>query len=104
MKKAKEFNLRNSFFIDNTAGNEVSKMYRQCLTNNIAVATCNKIFCASELENYKRNTQIRNYASTLFKKYPHWQYDFIIDKTANKYFLSFRTVQAIIKGEGIYAY
>ncbi len=52
----------------------------------------------------KRNTQVRNYVKELFKKYPEWKYDSIMQKTADKYFLSPRTVQAIVKGEGIYAY
>ncbi len=51
--KAKELNLRNSVFVDNTANENVSKMYQQYLENNIAVVTCNKIACASQLENYK---------------------------------------------------
>ncbi|SNR16162.1 bifunctional aspartate kinase/homoserine dehydrogenase I [Tenacibaculum jejuense] len=51
--KAKALNLRNSVFVDNTANEHVSKMYQQYLENNIAVVTCNKIACASELNNYK---------------------------------------------------
>lgn len=50
---AKKINLRNSVFIDNTASELVSTMYEGYLKNNIAVVTCNKIACASDLENYK---------------------------------------------------
>ena len=51
--KAKQVNLRNSVFVDITASHAVSKMYEGYLRNNIAVVTCNKIACASELNNYK---------------------------------------------------
>ncbi|WP_075342736.1 bifunctional aspartate kinase/homoserine dehydrogenase I [Tenacibaculum agarivorans] len=53
LEKAKQLNLRNSVFVDNTANDNVSKMYKHYLENNIAVVTCNKIACASELNNYK---------------------------------------------------
>ncbi|TYP99160.1 aspartate kinase [Tenacibaculum adriaticum] len=49
----KELNLRNSIFIDNTANQQVSEVYENYLRNNIGVVTCNKIACASSLENYK---------------------------------------------------
>lgn len=54
LEKAKKFNLRNSVFIDNTANEAVSQMYKHYLENNIAVVTCNKIACASNLKNYKK--------------------------------------------------
>jgi len=53
LEKAKQLNLRNSVFVDNTANDNVSKMYKHYLENNIAVVTCNKIACASKLDNYK---------------------------------------------------
>ncbi len=54
LNKTKGLNLRNSVFVDNTANELVSEMYSQYLENNIAVVTCNKIACASKLENYKQ--------------------------------------------------
>lgn len=51
--KSKAFNLRNSVFVDNTANQYVSEVYENYLRNNIAVVTCNKIACASDLKNYK---------------------------------------------------
>ena len=51
--KVKSLNLRNSIFVDNTANQAVSKVYHDYLRNNIAVVTCNKIACSSDLENYK---------------------------------------------------
>lgn len=51
--KVASLNLRNSVFVDNTANEQVSMMYEQYLRKNIGVVTCNKIACASNLENYK---------------------------------------------------
>lgn len=53
-EKTKSFNLRNSVFVDNTANANVSEVYEHYLRNNVAVVTCNKIACASNLENYKK--------------------------------------------------
>ena len=50
----KEFNLRNSIFVDITANESISKTYEHFLKRNIAVVTCNKIACASEYDNYKK--------------------------------------------------
>lgn len=52
-KKTKSLNLRNSIFVDNTANQKVSEVYKHYLANSIGVVTCNKIACASELSNYK---------------------------------------------------
>ncbi len=52
LDRAKSINLRNSVFVDNTANEQVSEMYEQYLRENIGVVTCNKIACASSLENY----------------------------------------------------
>ena len=53
LNKVSSLNLRNSVFVDNTANEQVSMMYEQYLRKNIGVVTCNKIACASDLENYK---------------------------------------------------
>ena len=53
-ERTKALNLRNSVFIDNTANQKVSEVYKHYLANNIGVVTCNKIACASELDNYKK--------------------------------------------------
>ena len=52
ISKAKDLNLRNSIFVDNTANSEVAKTYNFLLKNNINVVTCNKIACAESYENY----------------------------------------------------
>ncbi len=52
-EKAKEINVRNSIFVDNTANKEVSETYANYLKNSIAVVTCNKIAASSSFDNYK---------------------------------------------------
>ncbi len=52
-EKTKSLNLRNSVFVDNTANQKVAEVYHNYLRNSIAVVTCNKIACASSLDNYK---------------------------------------------------
>lgn len=52
-ERTKALNLRNAVFVDNTANKAVSEVYENYLRNNIAVVTCNKIACASKLENYQ---------------------------------------------------
>ena len=52
LERAKEFNLRNSIFVDVTANKEVSKLYGDYLRHSIAVVACNKIACSSSFENY----------------------------------------------------
>jgi len=49
---AKELNLRNSIFVDNTANAGIAYEYERYLYNNIGVVTCNKIACSDTLENY----------------------------------------------------
>lgn len=58
--RTKKINLRNSVFVDNTANQQVSEVYENYLRNNIAVVTCNKIACASDLINYKTLKRISN--------------------------------------------
>jgi len=53
LERTKKLSLRNSIFIDNTANQQVSEIYEHYLRNNIGVVTCNKIACASSLDNYK---------------------------------------------------
>lgn len=51
--KAKEMNLRNSIFVDNTANPNIAKVYKHYLAESMAVVTCNKIACADQYSNYK---------------------------------------------------
>ena len=52
--RVKQFNYRNSIFVDNTANEAVSRTYHSYLENSISVVTCNKIACSSEFENYQQ--------------------------------------------------
>ncbi|WP_185877995.1 bifunctional aspartate kinase/homoserine dehydrogenase I [Blattabacterium cuenoti] len=54
IKKVKQFNLRNSLFIDNTASTETAMVYDKFLKNGIGVITCNKIACSSNYDHYKK--------------------------------------------------
>ncbi len=51
-QRAKDFNLRNSIFVDVTANEAISKLYKAYLKESIAVVACNKIACSSTFENY----------------------------------------------------
>ncbi|MDP2088582.1 MAG: bifunctional aspartate kinase/homoserine dehydrogenase I [Flavobacteriaceae bacterium] len=52
LENAKELNLRNSIFVDITANNKVSDMYKEYLKSSIAVVACNKIACSSDYVKY----------------------------------------------------
>ncbi len=52
----------------------------------------------------KRNKKVRNLFSKLATKNPKWRSEAIIKDVADEVLLSERTTEAIIKGEGIYAY
>ncbi|MEX6627553.1 hypothetical protein PG913_08350 [Tenacibaculum pacificus] len=51
-----------------------------------------------------RNNKIRSLFDKKSKNNPKWRVDAILKDVAEEVFLSKRTVEAIIKGEGIYAY
>ena len=52
-EKTKEFNMRNSIFVDNTANESIADTYARYLENNIGVVTCNKIACADAFVHYQ---------------------------------------------------
>ncbi|RZS93763.1 bifunctional aspartate kinase/homoserine dehydrogenase I [Aquimarina brevivitae] len=68
-EKAKELNLRNSIFVDNTANEAIANVYKNYLQESIAVVTCNKIACADAYANYNELKDLsRKYnASFLFE-------------------------------------
>jgi aspartokinase/homoserine dehydrogenase 1 len=68
-KYAKDLNLRNSVFVDITANEAVSNMYRDYLKESISVIACNKIACSGNIEYYNELKQLsRKYnASFLFE-------------------------------------
>ncbi len=51
-------NIRNSVFVDVTANEDVAMSYADYLRNSIAVVACNKIACASAMENYTELKQL----------------------------------------------
>lgn len=50
----------------------------------------------------ERNNLVRKKFYDLLEKNPKWRIEAVIDEVASKVFLSSRTVDAIIKYEGIY--
>ena len=52
----------------------------------------------------KRNENVRKKFNTTVEKNPHWKTDVILQQIAIEFYLSKRTIEAIIKGEGIYSY
>lgn len=50
----------------------------------------------------ERNNQVRKLFYDLQTKNPKWRIDAIIEEVGNKSFLANRTVEAIVKYEGIY--
>ena len=57
-ESVKGHNLRNSILVDNTASELVSNSYMDYLRNSIAVVTCNKIACSSDLDHYLKLKEI----------------------------------------------
>lgn len=50
----------------------------------------------------ERNATVRKLFNDLCEKNPKWRIDAVIDEVAKKVFLSSRTIEAIVKYEGIY--
>jgi len=50
-----------------------------------------------------RNEKVRRFFSELEQKYPQWRISALEEKTADHFFISERTVRAILKGVGIYS-
>jgi len=57
-EKVTDLNFRNSIFVDNTANENVSKLYASYLKESVAVVTCNKIACSSNYTNYLNLKQL----------------------------------------------
>lgn len=53
---------------------------------------------------HQRNEKIRHLFHELSAKNPKWRIECVISEIAKRMFLSIRTIEAIIKGEGVYAY
>lgn len=50
-----------------------------------------------------RNQQIRNDFDRFVEKNPQWRTEACINAIADKWYLSERTIEAILRGEGCYA-
>lgn len=50
-----------------------------------------------------RNQKVRDQFNDLCTKHPQWRFDALVQKVAEDAFLSTRTIEAIIRGEGTYA-
>ena len=57
-ESVQNLNIRNSVFVDVTANEDVAMSYAHYLRNSIAVVACNKIACASTMENYSLLKQL----------------------------------------------
>jgi hypothetical protein len=58
----------------------------------------------SRKERFKaRNKAVRAFFNDLETKNPEWKQKFLIESTANKFFLATRTIEAIVLRESIYA-
>ena len=49
-----------------------------------------------------RNEKVRTLFNSLSKKNPKWRVDAVIEEIQKTIFLSSRTIEAILRGEGIY--
>jgi aspartokinase/homoserine dehydrogenase 1 len=65
----RELNLRNSVFVDCTADDNVSKIYKEVLDSYVSVVTANKVACSSEYDQYKelKRTAVHNNVKFMFE-------------------------------------
>lgn len=52
----------------------------------------------------ERNTKVKKLFMQMSRKNPNWRTEALIDAVAKTMYLSPRTVEAILKGEGIYGF
>ena len=50
----------------------------------------------------QRNAKVKEQYTALTKKHPQWRYQAIIKELAKEVYLAPRTIEAILRGEGIY--
>jgi len=51
----------------------------------------------------KRDEEVRRLFDDMSTKHPEWRYSYIVSQIVKKVFLSERTIEAILRGEGRYA-
>ena len=64
-----EMNIFNSVFVDCTASQDVSELYKELMSNNVSIVTANKIAASSDYESYNslKNTARVNGVKFLFE-------------------------------------
>lgn len=67
VKKMNEMNLANSIFVDNTAGDFITKHYKEILQNSISISTPNKVATSSSYKFYQELKQIANEHNVQFR-------------------------------------
>lgn len=65
-EKIIELNIFNSVFVDCTASNEISDIYKDLLSHNISVVTANKIAASGKYENYAELKHIARHKDVKF--------------------------------------
>ncbi|HBH50236.1 MAG TPA: bifunctional aspartate kinase/homoserine dehydrogenase I [Bacteroidales bacterium] len=65
----RELNLRNSVFVDCTADDNVSKIYKKVLDAYVSVVTANKVACSSDFKHYQelKRTAVHNNVKFMFE-------------------------------------
>ncbi len=66
LQRISDLNLRNCILVDNTSNEDVAYSYQRFLSKSISVVTCNKIACASEIDNYKNLKYVSRKFNTPF--------------------------------------
>lgn len=56
LEEMKTMNLRNTVFVDSTASEEITELYKEVLESSISIVTPNKIACSSDYDTYKELT------------------------------------------------
>lgn len=51
----------------------------------------------------QRNQKIRKFIADLEQKHPEWRFDAVVKEAAKNFFLAGRTIEAILRKEGVYA-
>lgn len=67
VKKMNEMNLPNSIFVDNTAGEGITKFYKEILQNSISISTPNKVATSSSYKQYAELKEIANEHNVQFR-------------------------------------
>lgn len=51
----------------------------------------------------ERNQRIREQFNELSEKHPEWRSDALIEELSKRFYLSTRTIEAVLRGEGCYS-